>query len=185
MRRDFKIQKQLIIGGLALLIGADLCLAAYSWRQSATPQTPKDQLTAEVQKLDLLRADIRRAEEIKEKMPDTRKDCDKFEQSLRPSTTGYSAISTEIGAIASKSALQVDDLSFKQKAVPTRNLEAVDMDATVNGDYASLVKFLNGLQRSENVYEVEGLSVATDAQKTGGNGPVRVVVHMRTYFRTV
>jgi hypothetical protein len=185
MQNSFKIQKQLIIGALALLITADFALAAYSWRLSSIPQTPKDQLSGEQRKLEVLRADIRRAEEIKEKMPATQRDCDKFEQSLRAANSGYSGIAAEIGAIAGKAALQMDNVTFKQKAVPARNLESVDVDATVNGDYASVVKFLNGLQRSENVYEVEGLSLASDAEKSGGNGPVRVIVHMRTYFRTV
>jgi uncharacterized membrane protein len=185
MQNSFKIQKRLIIGVLALLITADLALAAYSWRLSSIPQTPKEQLSAEQRKLEVLRADIRRAEEIKEKMPATQQDCDKFEQSLRAANSGYSGISAEIGAIAGKAALQMESITFKQKAVPTRNLESVDVDATVNGDYANVVKFLNGLQRSENVYEVEGLSLVSDAEKSGGNGPVRVIVHMRTYFRTV
>ena len=185
MQNSFKIQKQFIIGALALLITADLALAAYSWRLSSIPQTPKDQLSGEQRKLEVLRADIRRAEEIKEKMPATQRDCDKFEQSLRPANSGYSGVTTEIGAIAGKAALQMDGIGFKQKAVPARNLESVDIDATVTGDYASVVKFLNGLQRSENVYEVEGLSLGSDAEKSGGNGPVRVIVHMRTYFRTV
>jgi hypothetical protein len=185
MRNDFKIQKQVILGGLALLVLADLCLGAYSWRLANAPRTPKMQLTAEMEKLDLLRADIRRAEEIKQKMPSTQSDCDRFEQSLRPASSGYSAITAEVDSIAVKSALQMSDLTFKSKTIPTRNLDAVEMDATVSGDYSAVVKFLNGLQRSDNVYEVNGLSVATDTQKTGGSGPVRVIVHMRTYFRTV
>ena len=185
MQNSFKIQRQLIIGVLALLITADLALAAYSWRLSSLPQTPKGQLAAEQGRLEVLRADIRRAAEIKEKMPATQRDCDKFEQSLRAANSGYSGIATEVGAIAAKAALQVDDIAFKQKAVSARNLESVDVDATVNGGYASVVKFLNGLQRSENVYEVEGLSLTGDSQKNGGNGPVHVIVHMRTYFRTV
>ncbi len=97
MERDFKIRKRLILVGLTLLLGADLVLMAYSWRQSATPRTPKQQLTAEVQQLDLLRADIRRAQEIKEKMPSTQKDCDKFEQSLRPADAGYSGVPRNSG----------------------------------------------------------------------------------------
>ncbi|HZC66937.1 MAG TPA: type 4a pilus biogenesis protein PilO [Candidatus Dormibacteraeota bacterium] len=185
MQNSFKIQRQLILGVLALLITADLALAAYGWRLSSLPHTPKEQLSAEQRKLEVLRADIRRAEEIKEKMPATQRDCDKFEQSLRSADSGYSGISAEIGAIAGKAALQMNDIKFKQKAVAARNLESVDVDATVGGDYASVVKFLNGLQRSENVYEVEGLSLTGDSQKNGGNGPVRVTVHMRTYFRTV
>jgi hypothetical protein len=185
MERDFQIRKRLILAGLALLVAGDVGLLAYNLHLSSTPRTPKQQLTAEVQQLELLRADIRRADEIKRKMPSTQQDCDKFEHSLRPAISGYSAVTAEIGSIAEKSALHVDALTFKQNPIPNRNLEVVDMDATVNGDYASVVHFLNGLQRSENVYEVDSLTVTGDTQSRSANGPVRVVLHMKTYFRTV
>jgi len=41
------------------------------------------------------------------------------------------------------------------------------------------------LQRSENVYEVDALTVTGDSQSHSGTGPVRVLLHMKTYFRTV
>jgi hypothetical protein len=183
MERNFKIRKRLILGGLSVLLLADLALVAYSWRMSSPPRTPKQELATETQQLDVLRADIRRAEEIKQKMPSTQADCDKFEHSLRLASSGYSAVTAELGAIAAKSALHLDALTFKQDRVPNRNLELVDMDATVDGDYASVVRFLNGLQRSDSVYEVEAIAVTGDSHS--GNGPVRVLLHMKTYFRTV
>lgn len=185
MERQFIVQKRLIIAGLTLLIGADLALAAYGWRLSSAPRTPKQQLASEVQELELLRADIRRAEEIKQKMPTTQQDCDKFEHSLRQSNTGYSAVTAELGTIASKSTLHLDSTTFKSFPVPNRNLEMVDIDATVNGDYASVVRFLNELQRSENVYQVDAITVASDSQNRSAGGAVRVLLHMKTYFRTV
>jgi Tfp pilus assembly protein PilO len=118
-------------------------------------------------------------------MPTTQQDCDKFEHSLRPANTSSSAVLAELGTIASKSSLHLDSVTFKQFPVPNRNLEMVDMDATVNGDYASVVRFLNGLQRSENVYEVDALTVASDSQSHSAGGAVRVLLHMKTYFRTV
>jgi len=185
MERHFIVRKRLILAGLTLLIGADLALAAYGWRLSSAPRTPKQQLASEGRELELLRADIRRAEEIKQKMPTTQQDCDKFEHSLRPANTGYSAVTAELGTIAGKSSLHLDSLTFKQLPVPNRNLEMVDMDATVNGDYAGVVRFLNGLQRSENVYEVDALTVTSDSQSHSASGAVRVLLHMKTYFRTV
>jgi hypothetical protein len=185
MERNFKVWKRLILTGLTLLLGADLALLAYSWRMSLTPQTPKKEVSAEVQQLEVLRADIRRAEEIKQKMPSTQQDCDKFEHALRPASSGYSAVTAELGTIAAKSALHLDALTFKQNPIPNRNLEVVDMDATVNGDYASVVRFLNGLQRSDSVYAVDAITVTGDSQSHSGNGPVRVLLHMKTYFRTV
>jgi Tfp pilus assembly protein PilO len=185
MERDFKFRKRLILTGLTLLIGADLALGAYSWRLSSAPRTPREQLNAEAQQLELLRADIRRAEQIKQNMPHTKEDCDKFERGLRTESAGYSAVTAEIGAIAAKSSLHVDDLAFKQKSIPNRNIDVVDLDLTVNGDYASVVRFINGLQRSESVYEVDGLAVAGDSQNKSSNAAVRVQLHMRTYFRAV
>ncbi|MGA2813613.1 MAG: hypothetical protein ABSG16_19595 [Candidatus Acidiferrum sp.] len=183
MPRDFALQKRLILTGLGLLVAADLALAAYSWRLASSPHTPKQQLDQERKELDLLRADIRRAQSIREKIPATQQDCDKFEHSLKLAGSGYSAISTELGAAADKASLRIDDLSFKQKGIPSRNMDVVDMDATVTGEYVSVVRFLNTLQRSENLYEVDALSVTGDSQSHTGNGPVRVVLHMKTYFR--
>ena len=184
MRRDFTLQKRLILAGLGLLVTVDLGLAAYSWRLASSPHTPKQQLEQERKQLDLLRADIRRAESIRDKIPDTQKDCDKLEHDLQPASVGYSSISTELGAVAAKSSLRIDDLSFKQKGIPNRNVDVVDMDATVTGDYASVVHFLNGLQRSKNNYEVDALTLTTDSQNRAPNGPIRVVLHMKTYFRS-
>ncbi|MGA2419847.1 MAG: hypothetical protein ABSG69_07150 [Candidatus Acidiferrum sp.] len=185
MESDFKFRKRLILTGLTLLIGADLVLGAYSWRLSSAPRTPRQQLNAETQQLELLRADIRRADQIKQNLPHIKEDCDNFERGLRTEGTGYSAVTAELGVIAAKSSLHVDDLVFKQKSIPNRNIDVVDMDVTVNGDYASVVRFINGLQRSESVYEVDGLALAGDLQNKSSNAPVRVQLHMKTYFRTV
>ncbi len=81
--------------------------------------------------------------------------------------------------------MHLDGLTFKQKAIPNRNLEVVDVEAAVDGDYAGVVRFVNGLQRSDSVYEVDAITLAGDTQSRSGNAPVRVLVHMRTYFRTV
>jgi len=170
MPRDFTLQKRLILASLGLLVAADIALAAYSWRLASSPHTPKQQLAQERKQLDLLRADIRRAQDIRDKMPKTREDCDKFEHSLKPATFGYSSIATELGAAAGKASLRIDDLTFKQKGIPNRNMDIVDMDATVTGEYTSVVRFLNTLQRSANLYEVDALSVTADSQNRTGNG---------------
>jgi hypothetical protein len=186
MLRDFKLEKRLILAGLTVLVAADITLAAYSWRLVSSPRTPKQQLAEERRELDLLQADIRRAQSIRDKIPDTLKDCDKFEQhTLKPANAGYSSLTAELGAVAAKAMLRIDDLGFKQHAVPERNMEVVEIDATVAGDYVSVVNFVNSLQRSENFYVVDGLSLTQDSQKNAPGGAVRVVLHMKTYFRSI
>ena len=184
MRRDFKLQKRGILTMVGLLIVADLVLAIYSWQIANAPQTPFALLNELKLKRDLLRTDIAGAESIKEKIPAIQKDCDQFEKSLRPSTEGYSALSSEITEIAKKAGLHVEGLGFKQKEISGRGIDEVAVEATVSGEYGNVVRFLNGLQRSQNMYSVNALSLASDTSSQGPNGLLRVALHLKTYFRT-
>ncbi len=82
MPRDVTFRKRATLGAVIFLVLADVALAAYSWELASAPRTPRQQLAVEMKQLDLLKADIRRAQDIREKIPAIQKDCDKFEQSL-------------------------------------------------------------------------------------------------------
>jgi len=183
MKHDIKLQKRLVIAALALLVLADVGLAGYSWKLSSAPHTPQQELVLQNQQLEVLRADIKRGESIRQLTPAIQRDCDRFEQSLLPVGNGYSSVSAELDGIAKKAGAQIEGRGFKQKEIPKRGLQEVSIDLTVNGEYTAVVRFLNGLQRSKNLYEVDGLALASDAQNQGANGPIKVSVHMKTYFR--
>ncbi|HMI51353.1 MAG TPA: type 4a pilus biogenesis protein PilO [Candidatus Saccharimonadales bacterium] len=184
MRRDFKLQKRGILVAVALLITADVVLAVYSWRVANAPQTPRALLNDLQLKRDLLRTDIKHAEEIKNDIPAIQKDCEQFEKALRSSSEGYSALSSEIGEIAKKAGLHVEGLGFKQKEISGRSMDEVAVEATVSGEYGNVVRFLNGLQRSQNMYAVDALSLASDTSGQGTSNVLRVAIHLKTYFRT-
>jgi Tfp pilus assembly protein PilO len=185
MKGNTSLQKRLVIGALVLLVLADVALAAYSWRLASAPRTPQQELALQNKQLEVLRADIKRGESIRQLTPAIQRDCDRFEQSLLPVSSGYSSVSAELDSVARKAGAQIESREFKQKEIPNRSIHEVQVDITVNGEYTAVVRFLNGLQRSENVYAVDGLSLASESQNTGGaNGPIRVAVHMRTYFRS-
>ena len=184
MRRDFTLQKRIILVGVVLLAVADLALAAYSWQLASAPQAPEQQHAAEMKQHDLLKADIKRAQDIRDNIPAIQKDCDHFEQSLFPASSGYSAARSELGATARKSGIQLEDLSFKQTEIANRGMTEVAIDATVNGDYKSVIGFLNGLQRSANRYAVDSLTLASENANQGSANVIKVALHLKTYFRT-
>jgi Tfp pilus assembly protein PilO len=184
MRRDFALQKRVIIGGLSLLVLADIGLAAFSWQQAAAPRTPQQELDRQTMRLKLLQGDIDRAKAIQQSMPATQADCDRFEKSLLPASTGYSTVAGELGSIAGKAGLQISGVNFHHKEFTTRGLTEVELEATIGGGYSSVVRFLNGLQRSENVYTVDSLALASESQTLGASSAIRVTLHMRTFFRT-
>jgi len=183
MRHDFTLERRAILVGVVVLVAADIALAVYGWK-SASARRPEQDLVILTQNRDLLRADIARAQDIRQKIPAIQKDCDQFEQSLYPANTGYSSVSAELGSIASKAGLQLESRSFQQNEVKGRDLEQVEIEAVITGSYSGVVHFLNGLQRSSNVYAVESLQGKADEGQQGGRGEVRVSVHIKTYFRT-
>jgi Tfp pilus assembly protein PilO len=183
MRHDFTLERRAILLGLVLLVAADVALAVYGWNLSSA-RPPQEDLAIITRNRDLLRADIARAQDIRQKIPAIQKDCDQFEQSLYPANTGYSSVSGELGSIASKAGLQLESRSFLQTEVKGRDLEQVDIEAVVTGSYSGVVRFLNGLQRSNNVYAVEALQGKSDQGQQASRGEVRVSMHIKTYFRT-
>ncbi|MGC1482683.1 MAG: type 4a pilus biogenesis protein PilO [Candidatus Acidiferrum sp.] len=183
MQRDFTLRKRAILVVLGLLLAADAGLAAYSWRLAESPTTPQEEFDAQNLQLKLLKGDIKSAQYIKDNMPATRNDCEKFEQSLPPESTGDSLITAELDEIAKKAGLQIVSRAYKHKEVQDRGMAEVNLDATVNGDYGSVVRFVNGLQRSQRLYIIDSLALASDAQNRAPSGSIRVGLRIRTYFR--
>jgi len=182
MARDFKFERRTIIVGVALLLTADVALGVYSWRLSKAPPTTLQSMNAEEKTLTLLKADIVAAEKVVANFPNTIKDCDKFEQALPHASNASSSIDAELGDVSKKAGIQLTGVVFHDKEMPGRDITERMMDATVSGSYENVVRFLNGLQKSQNHYVVDSLELSTEAQTPS---VLRVSVHMRTFFRTV
>lgn len=184
MGPDFTIRKRAVFTVLGLLLAADVGLAAYSWHLASAPRREQTDWDALTLKLKLRKADIDRADKIRKDIHATEKQFEEFEESMLPASTGYSSVTAELLSTAKKAGLQNVTLGARQKEIPDRNMEEVTIDATVNGDYASVVRFINGLQRSRSLYAIDGLALASETQSQAGMGPIRVGLHVRTYFRT-
>ena len=183
MHRDFTLQKRAILIVVGLLVAADIGLAIYSWQLSSSPHTPQRVFDDQAIKLGSLNNDIKSAQYIKDNMPATRKDCEKFEQSLPAESTGSSSITAELDEIAKKAGLQIVTRTDRQKEIPNRGMTEVTIEVTVNGGYGGVARFVNGLQRSQRFYVLDGLELGTDTQTQAATGPIRVGVHIRTYLR--
>jgi len=181
MKIQFSLQKKMIIAGLALVIAADAILALYAM-QSAT-RFSRNELVAEKTQIKLLKADIQRALAIEQNIPQTKADCERFEKALYPNSAGYSAVTDELTGVAKQAGLQIVSVAFHPKELPGRNMVELGLDATVNGDYKGVVRFLNGLQRSKSLYIIDTLTLASEPAGQAVAGPLRVVLSLRSYFK--
>jgi hypothetical protein len=184
MIRDFTRKKTILLIVLATLFAADCAMTVFYIRAASTTFSPQHELATQVALVKLLRADVKRAREIEVAFPKTKADCELFENSLPPAGTGYSVVSEELGDLSQKSGLQITSLTFHPKEVTTHGVKEVALDASIGGDYKSVVRFLNGLQHSKNHYVVDDLTLAND-RGAAAAGDVRVNLHMRSYFRAI
>ena len=183
MNIEFQSQKKIALGVLAALIAADTVLAGYSILMASPGRSPQQELAAQKAQQKLLKADVKRALAIQEEMPKTKTDCEHFESSLLSTSSGYSAVSTELAEVGQNSGLQISSLGFKAKDLPGRNISEIAVEATVTGDYKGVVRFLNGLQRSKNHYVIDSLTLASDQPGAAGSRALRVALHLRSFFK--
>jgi len=179
---DFILQKRLIVAGLAALLLADGGFAYYNAKMSSNHQNPDQVLKEQNLRLATLKADVKRASDIRAHIPEVVQKFDAFEQELPPASKGYSAISQELDETAKDTRVLIEDEKFHQKEVTGRSLQELDIEAAINGDYSSIVSFLNRLQRSKNTYIVDSLQL----ESSGGANPtstLKVTFHLRTLFR--
>jgi hypothetical protein len=185
--RNFALEKRLIVGALAVLLLVDGAFAYYSMKLSEARRNPQEVLAAEKTQVELLRADVKRAQEIQKRIPDYVKAFDTYEGNLPLASKGNSVISEELSSVAKTTHVSLEDQRFRRKDVPGRDLQEIELDATVGGDYANIVRFLNALQRSKNTYIVDSLGLESESATQGSAAAtptgLKVNLHLRTFFR--
>ena len=182
-QKKYVILKYVILGVLGTLLAANVAMAVYSIRMATSAMSPQQEIAALTIQLKLVRADLKRAGEIQQAMPKTKADCELFENSLPPARAGYSVISADLEQIGHNAGLQIETLSFHPTNLAGRGITEVDLDAVVSGDYKSVVRLVNGMQRSHNHYIVDGLSLANERAGQAALASVRVNLHLKSYFK--
>jgi type IV pilus assembly protein PilO len=91
----------------------------------------------------------------------------------------FSQVSEQLGALAAKGGVRLEDVKYDIIEVQDApDLQAVQIDATLSGNYANLAKFINAVERNRTFFLLSGLSLA-DHQ----GGAVRLGLKLETYLR--
>jgi hypothetical protein len=158
----------------------DLALIGVNWRIASAPRTPAAQLKVLGKQHALMAADITRAQKIREDLPAVEKESDGFfHDEFRPIGSGYSVLIDDLGTLARNAGIRTEGFSFRQQAPDKRGVTQIEISTTVDGDYASVVKFIDSLERSESFYILDSLSLAS-----GSAGGLKLNLQLRTFFRS-
>ena len=162
------------------VVAIDLLLAGVNWRMAASGRAPKNQLAMLRREHALMAADLARAQRIQQALPAVEQQCDTFfKQNLRPAGSGYSSLVSDLGTLAQHAGLRADDITFRQHTADKRGVVEVEIGAAINGDYPSVVRFIDGLEHSDTFYVLDGLTLAA-----GSAGQLRLNLQLRTFFRS-
>jgi Tfp pilus assembly protein PilO len=176
-----KRTKAIIRALLGIVVAADIILAGISWQMADATRAPQSALNALKRQHALMAADINRAEVIRKTLPEVEQQCDDFfKKNFRPAGSGYSAVVENFGSLSRHAGLQTENLNFHQHESDKRGISEVQISAVVDGDYSSVVRFINELQHSDTFYVLDGLSLAA----SGSGGQLKLNLQLRTYFRT-
>jgi hypothetical protein len=175
-----KRKRTLIRWVLGAVLLVDLILVGAIWRVSTTPRAGQADIALLRRQHDLLAADVARGVRIRETLPAVEQQCDTFlHDQLPPVASGYSSVVDNLGEVARTAGLRTENVSYRQHDPDNHGIIVVEIGATVNGDYPSVVRFINGLERSNNFYVLDGLQLAESSV-----GNVKLNLRLRTYFRT-
>ena len=182
MRPALEHRNKIVRWSLAGVLAADLILLGVNWNMSRSPHVQPGDINRLAMVEKSYRADNARLERFRAELPaDEKQWGDFFNTHFQPAGQGYSAISEDLGKLSRSSGLQSDTITFRQHDPDARGLMELEISTAVEGDYDSLVKFLDKLEHSDNFYVLDGLTLSSN---TGG-GKLRLNLQLRTYFRTI
>ena len=173
--------KHWVRAGLGVLLAANVALFVWNWRaRDANPQSQAAQRDRLRRQHSLLGGDVRLAADIRTRLPEVEKQCDRFlQEQLLPLASGYSAVVEDLNRISSESGLRTRGVQYKQKELNGRGVAEVQVSATVEGGYANLVRFINSLEKSKQFYLLEELTLV----ESSSNNAIRLSMQLKTYFR--
>jgi Tfp pilus assembly protein PilO len=90
-----------------------------------------------------------------------------------------SQIATEFGKLAAADRVTIEHAKYKLGEVGPERLQPVEIEADLAGDYGSLARFINALERDQMFFIINSVTLGGEQQ-----GPVKLNVKLETYLRT-
>jgi len=173
--RSFVSLLNLHFAGVALLLLLNLVLAVRLFLAWTTVRAASsDQLAQQQTALRALQLEMSPLKGLPQKVDLSRTQANEFFDARFPAA--YSTISTTINDLATKNSVIRTNLAYTPTRAP-EGLVELRMDASLTGEYAPLMHFINGLERSKTFFLISGLTL-TGQQ----GGTVNLRLRLNTYL---
>ena len=92
--------------------------------------------------------------------------------------TQSSQIVTELGKLAAANSVQIEQVKYKLDETQTGGLQPEEIEASLAGNYTSLARFINALERDEMFFIIDSVALGGQPQ-----GPVKLGMKLETYLK--
>jgi type IV pilus assembly protein PilO len=89
-----------------------------------------------------------------------------------------SQIPSQLGKLALANGVTIEQVKYKVDEAEIGRLEPIEMDANLSGNYVSLAKFVNALERDDMFFIINTITLAGEQ-----NGPIKLQMKLETYLK--
>ncbi len=89
-----------------------------------------------------------------------------------------SQIVTELGKIATENGVSIEGARYKVLETGIGHLAPVEMEAELSGNYVSLARFINALERDNTFFIINSIALAGEQK-----GPIKLQMKFETYLK--
>jgi Tfp pilus assembly protein PilO len=89
-----------------------------------------------------------------------------------------SAISTQFGKLAVSNGVTINQAKYKEDDPELGRLYPVEIEANLSGNYISLAKFINALERDDMLFIINSVTLGGEQ-----NGPIKLDMKLQTYLK--
>jgi Tfp pilus assembly protein PilO len=176
-RRTLYERRRAVQAGLLVLLVINGVLGFFVFRPNALQRGELQRLRIEERDLNQT---VTRLKQIQSSLVESARRGDEFYNvKFLPASTGFATIMEEVEKIATASGIKTGSVSFSPHEVKDRaEIEAVEIDTSVDGEYSKMVRFINQLEQSQLFFIIDSLGVGSSEKKG-----VRLSVKLVTYFK--
>jgi type IV pilus assembly protein PilO len=174
---DLRRTRKNLKTALAIMVGVDLlALAVYVSPLVGSADTRRQELETLQTELRVKTAIAAPLKDLPQKVVLAGQQISDFYKKRLPSQE--SQVLTELGKLAAANNVTIDQEKYKEKESETGGLEPLEIQAEFAGNYTSLAKFINALERDEMFFIIDGIILDGQPQ-----GPVKLGVKLETYMK--
>jgi len=174
---DLRQTRKNIKTALAVLLGVDVLAAAVLFSPLVgSADSRREELSQLRSELQTKTRQVEPLTDLPKKVINANRQIADFYQ--KRFSAQESQIPTQFGKLALANGVTIDQAKYKVDEDEIGGLRPVELEANLSGNYVSLAKFINALERDDTFFIISSITLAGEQK-----GPIKLQMKLETYLK--